>query len=141
MDTRCLNLPDDSYDLVASSHHLEHVGRWEQERVWGEIFRICKPGGRIEHVVPNLEWAGRKLADGSIDGHTLNVLYGAQEAHGDGGKDWNTHYFGYTPELAKALARKAGFVDVQTKSWLEDESMGYNLLITGTKPTEEVGNP
>ena len=40
MDSRMLNLPAESFDLVASSHHLEHLGRWDQETVWREIFRI-----------------------------------------------------------------------------------------------------
>ena len=132
-DTRQLNLPDNHFDLVASSHHLEHIGRWDQEAVWAEIYRICKPGGFIEHIVPSLEWAAHKIVDGQTDEHTLNVLYGAQEAHGYE-RIYNLHYFGYTKALAIALAEEAGFVDVQVKDWKVEESLGYNLIITGRKP-------
>ncbi len=132
-DTRLLNLPEGHFDLVASSHHLEHIGRWDQESVWRQIFKVCAPGGFIEHVVPNIEWAAQKVVDKEVDGHVLNVLYGAQEAHGYE-RQYNLHYFGYTPEVAIALAEQAGFVDVTTEDWKQNPDLGYHLIIRGTKP-------
>ena len=132
-DTRWLNLPDGHFDLVASSHHLEHIGRWEQERAWAEIFRVCKPGGTIEHIVPSIEWAAAKIADGCIDEHVLNVLYGAQEAHGYE-RQFNLHYFGYTKAVAAALAQQAGFTDIVCQDWRDRPELGYNLVIRGNKP-------
>lgn len=129
-DLRWLNLPDCSYDLVASSHAFEHVPRWEQEKVWSEAFRICKPGGRLEVIVPNLAWAAAKIADGQCDEHVLNVLYGAQELHGYE-RLFNLHYFGYTPQLAQALAQNAGFINVTTEDWQTRPELGYNLIIRG----------
>jgi SAM-dependent methyltransferase len=134
MDTRKLNFPDDEFDLVASSHHLEHLGRFEQEAVWREMARVLKPGGRMEHVVPNLQWAGRKLANGEDDADTLNVLYGAQETHGYD-RDLNTHYFGYTPAIARAMAEEVAELEgVEVRTYEDDETLGYNLIVTGTKP-------
>lgn len=132
-DTRLLNLPTDHFDLVASSHHLEHLGRWDQERVWSEMFRVTKPGGRCEHIVPSLDWAARKLAEGEPDEHVYNVLYGAQEAHGYE-RQFNLHYFGYTKKVARALAEQAGYVDVECEDWNERPELGYNLVIRGCKP-------
>lgn len=134
-DTLKLNLPDDHFDLVASSHHLEHLGRWDQEKAWAEIFRVCKPGGRIEHVVPSVEWAAAKIMDGQCDSHCLDVLYGAQEQHGYA-RQYNLHYFGYTKEIGIALAEQAGFVDVAATDWRDEGNEGavYNLTITGRKP-------
>lgn len=135
-DTRYLNLPDNHFHLVASSHHLEHIGRWDQERVWQELYRVCKPGGRTEHVVPSIEWAATKIVQREVDGPVLDVLYGAQEAHGYA-RDFNTHYFGYTGEIGKALAEQAGFVDVTVEDWRDTEALGYNLIIRGRKPKED----
>lgn len=132
-DTRFLNLPYDHFDLVASSHHLEHFARSEQQEVWKQIFLITKPGGKIEHVVPSLEWAAAKIAAGEMDEHVLNVLYGAQESHGYA-RELNTHYFGYTKALATALAEAAGFVDVKCEDWTDTPDLRYNLIITGNKP-------
>uniref|UniRef100_A0A6M3IEF1 Putative methyltransferase n=1 Tax=viral metagenome TaxID=1070528 RepID=A0A6M3IEF1_9ZZZZ len=136
MDTRWLNLPDASYDLVASSHHLEHFGRYEQVKLWQEMARILKPGGRMEHIVPNLRWAGWKLANAEDADMTaiLDVLYGAQEDLGMP-RECNTHYMGYTPELARELAEQvAGLVDVTVDGYQDNPALGFNLVIKGRKP-------
>lgn len=132
-DTRLLNLPSDHFDLTASSHHLEHLGRFDQESAWAEIFRVTKPGGATEHVIPNVEWAGEKIAAGEMDEDVMNVLYGAQESHGYE-REYNLHYFGYTPAVALALAEAAGFVDVTVESYKDRPELGYNLIVRGTKP-------
>lgn len=135
-DTRMLNLPEDHFDLVGSSHHLEHLGRWDQEMVWKEIFKVCKPGGVIEHIVPSLDWAAQKILTGKVDEHVMNVLYGAQEAHGytEQPRLYNLHYFGYTKDIAKSLAEMVGFVAVTCEDWRDALSNGYNLIIRGRKP-------
>jgi SAM-dependent methyltransferase len=137
-DTRKLNLPDEHFDLVASSHHLEHIGRWDQESVWREMFRITKPGGTFEHTVPDVSWAAAKISNGQYDEHVLNVLYGAQESHGYE-REFNLHYFGYTPEVGIALAEKAGYVDVTATNWKQQPELGYNLILKGTRPIVESG--
>lgn len=137
-DSRLLNLPENHFDLVASSHHFEHLGRWEQEGLWKEAFKVCKPGGRVEIIVPTVEWAAHKITDGQVDEHVFNVLYGAQEAHGYE-RQFNTHYFGYTKSVGIALAEQAGFVDVKARDWRDEEKLGYNLIIEGKKPGPEPG--
>lgn len=132
-DSRWMNLPSDHFDLLASSHHFEHIGRWDQEQLWSEVFRVCKPGGRIEIIVPSVEWAAAKIADGQGDGPAFDVLYGAQEAHGYE-RQYNTHYFGYTKDNATALAEQAGFMNVKCEDWRDNARLGYNLIITGQKP-------
>ncbi|MHA2426012.1 MAG: methyltransferase domain-containing protein [Candidatus Thorarchaeota archaeon] len=137
MDTRYLNFPDETWNRVASSHHLEHLPRWEQEKVWQEMFRVLKFGGDTEHVVPSIEWAGHKLAGGENDPSVFNVLYGAQEASHEidtDSRDMNTHYFGYTKEIAKALAESVGFVDVELVDWRDDPRLGLNMIIRARKP-------
>lgn len=138
-DTRHLNLPAEHFDLVASSHHLEHIPRWEQESVWSQIFLVTKPGGKIEHIVPSLDWAGAKLANGECDEHVLNVLYGAQEAHGYD-RQFNLHYFGYTKAIGKALAENAGFADVECEDYRDRPELGYNLVIRGKKPSADAND-
>ena len=136
-DTRHLNLPDGHFDMVASSHHLEHIGRWDQEEMWHNIFRVCKPGGKIEHIVPSWDWAAAKIVAGETDEHVVNVLVGAQEAHGYE-RVFNTHFMPYTKDVATALAQTAGFVNVTCEDWRDRESLGYNLVIRGEKPAESV---
>lgn len=132
-DSRKMTFLDNTFDLVASSHHLEHIGRHDQELVWNEMFRICKPGGGIEHVIPDVSWAANEIMKGNVDVNVLNVLYGAQEAHGYA-REFNLHYFGYTPSVAISLAEKAGFVNVKATNWQDDPALGYNIILTGYKP-------
>lgn len=135
-----LNLPDNHYDLVASRHALEHVGRFQQEKVWSEIFRICKPGGKLEIIVPNLQWAAEKIANGEIDMHVYNVVFGGAESDPDmqeSGAIFNIHRFGFTPSIAKALAENAGFVDVKITDWKTDPSMDYHMVIAAVKPEKK----
>ncbi len=132
-DLLLLNLPDNHFDLVASSHAFEHVGRWDQERLWAEAYRVCRPGGVCEVIVPNAEWAAAKIHDGVVDGHVLNVLYGAQEAHGYA-REFNTHYFCYTPAIIRALAAQAGFTDLVVEDWKSHPDLTYHLVLRGHKP-------
>jgi len=50
-----LPFSDGSFDLVYHSHVLEHMDRFEAGKFIKECFRVCKPGGIIRVVVPDLE--------------------------------------------------------------------------------------
>lgn len=132
-DTRLLNLPDDHFDMVATSHHLEHFGRYEQEKIWANLVKVLKPGGVVEFVIPNVEWAAAKIVNNDIDERVFDVLYGAQERF-EFERDWNTHYFAYTPAIAKALAEEAGLVDVKIRTYNDDPNLKWELVLTACKP-------
>jgi len=50
-----LPLPDDSVELVYSSHFLEHIPRDMVTHFLGECLRILHPGGVLRLAVPDLE--------------------------------------------------------------------------------------
>ena len=35
--------------------------------IWREVFRVCKPGGRCEIIVPDVSWAAAKIVAGEFD--------------------------------------------------------------------------
>ena len=45
-------LPDLSVDEVRASHVLEHVPAPDRVAVFNEVWRVLKPGGRFEVIVP-----------------------------------------------------------------------------------------
>jgi SAM-dependent methyltransferase len=135
-DTRQLNLPDDHFDMVATAHHLEHFGRYEQEKIWAELVRICKPGGSVEFILPNLEWAAAKIVEQTTDERTFDVLYGAQERFFEDRK-YNTHFFCYTPAIAKALAENAGLIDVEIRTYTDEPKMVWEMLLLAKKPKDD----
>jgi predicted SAM-dependent methyltransferase len=57
---RPLPFADDSFDVVYSSHVLEHFAKNEGERLVKECFRVLKPGGILRLVVPDLEQTCRE---------------------------------------------------------------------------------
>ncbi len=132
-----LNLPDDHYDLVASRHSFEHVGRFQQEQLWSEAYRICKPGGRLEVIVPSLLWAAQKIVAGELDIHVFNVVFGGAESDQEmkeSGGVYNIHKFGYTPDVLRALAESAGFTEVKITDWRDDPGMNYHMVLHAVKP-------
>jgi SAM-dependent methyltransferase len=53
-DGRRIPFPDRSFDIVFSSHVLEHIKN--EEEVHGEMHRVLRPGGAGIHVVPTHTW-------------------------------------------------------------------------------------
>ncbi len=51
--TTKIPLPDNYADLVYSQDFLEHIDPYKKVAVINECWRILKPGGRMEHYVPN----------------------------------------------------------------------------------------
>ena len=73
MDMHNMTFADDEFDIVYSSHSLEHA--YDVEKVAGEFVRVCKPDGIIAIEMPiNFEPRGADLIDiGDID--TLSALF------------------------------------------------------------------
>lgn len=79
-DLRMMPFDDDEFDLVYSSHVLEHVPKKDTLTALKEMVRILrKEDGILFLVLPDLDWAVKKLADGDYDGDVSNVLYGSQQ--------------------------------------------------------------
>ena len=81
------------FDIVFSSHTLEHFCRQEVPQVLDERVRILKPEGELRLILLNLEWAAQHIMNKEIDNDVLNVLYGAQTY------DENFHKMGFTPQI------------------------------------------
>ena len=47
--------PDESIDLIWSSHVIEHFNDAECEDLFREFYRILKPGGKTYHALPHVE--------------------------------------------------------------------------------------
>jgi len=48
-------LPDNTVDEVISSHTIEHFDDEECEKLFREIHRVLKKGGRTYHILPHLD--------------------------------------------------------------------------------------
>ena len=118
-DIRLLPFANEEFDKIYSSHVLEHFGRAEINSIFKEWLRVLKPGGEVEIIVPNIEWAFSNFNSSNND--AMNVLYGAQD------NPYDYHKVGFTPTTIKELFNIFG---VSVKSV---DLIGYNIIIKGTK--------
>jgi len=124
-----LPIIDCSYDLVYSSHTLEHLGRNEIFITLSEWKRVLKDGGILWVIVPNLEWAAEKILKKNSkikntlddEDQILSVLYGDQTY------DNNYHKMGFVP---KTLMREFELLGLKKINYSIE---GYNLSVKGVK--------
>lgn len=128
-DVRQLPFGMNSFDIVFSSHVLEHFPRAEWEGVLTEWVRVLKPYGELRLVLPNIEWAAERVVRGEIDDNVLNVLYGAQS------NKWDFHYNGLTPKRLEVALAKLGLTDFKCEN-----DAGYNMIISARFAGENEGN-
>lgn len=109
-DVRYLPVPDQTFDIVFSSHTLEHFPWTSVDKVLKEWSRVLKVGGELRLFLPNLRWAAQHLIEDKMLPHDLWVLYGEQ----DYAK--NYHASGFTPSAIKGLIESLGiYEDIEVR--------------------------
>lgn len=120
-DFRRLPFANEEFDIVYSSHALEHVPRAEAEATLDEWVRVLKKDGELRLVLPNLEWAAKKILAGdyAIEKGTnvcaFDVLY-AQQSYAE-----DFHKNGFTPKILRDALKKRGFKKIML------ETPGFNI--------------
>ena len=77
-DLQALSFDDDTFDVVTSSHVLEHVA--EPAHAFSELFRVVRPGGRLIFSIP-ISWPPphtsirRAHVEGNTIVHDLPAMY------------------------------------------------------------------
>jgi SAM-dependent methyltransferase len=120
-DVRNLPFGGAEFDLVFSSHVLEHISRDEWENTLNEWVRVLKPEGELILCLPNIEWAIEHRNEPENLDHVLNVFYGAQS------NPYDFHYNGFWPERLKNHLTKLGFKIVG------EQHHGYNMMINARR--------
>lgn len=117
-DVRKLPVPDETFDIVFSSHTLEHFGWKGVDKVLKEWARVLKVGGEMRLVVPNLRHVAQRLLDDTIVPTDMWVLYGEQDY------PQNMHVMGFTPNILRDLVHSIG------REWgQEDKGVFENIQV------------
>lgn len=95
------NYQDNIFDAVMISHVIEHVPA--PKSLLSECYRILKPGGVLSMVTPNIESIGSNV-------------YRRSWLHLDPPR----HLILYNGRALLTLARKAGFIDIKTRTTIRD---------------------
>ena len=120
-DLRRLPFATGEFDIIHSSHVLEHFGREEVGSVLDEWVRVLKEDGELRFVLPNLKWAAGQLLKDVVSDDVMNVLYG-QQTYAQ-----NYHKTGFTPETLRKMLeeRKFKLIDIKTD--------GFNIVCIATR--------
>jgi len=122
-DLRKLPVPDETFDIVYSSHTLEHFSYLSIQTVLKEWLRVLKVGGELRLVVPNLKHVGIRLAKDELRITDMWVLYGEQDY------PKNFHAAGFTPKMLQALAESVGnLTDIEVSEHDTFSEGGPNAL-------------
>jgi SAM-dependent methyltransferase len=130
-DVRYLPVPDQTFDIVFSSHTLEHFPWTSVDKVLKEWCRVLKVGGELRLIVPNLRWSAQRILDDTLVPEDYWVLYGEQ----DYAK--NYHSVGFTPNSLRLLVESLGiFENIEVKEGNiagPPGPDGWNMQLKATK--------
>lgn len=118
------------FDVVYTSHCVEHLYPAEVRVALAEFHRVTKPGGSVIVIVPDLEGVCAtedvlfECPIGPITG--LDLIYGCRfDAHRS---TYMAHHSGFVSQTLEAALRDAGFAAVTMKRLPE-----YNLMAVAKK--------
>lgn len=86
-------LPDNSVHAIFCSNALEHIGKKEIVPTLREWHRLLIPQGRLQLVIPDLEWACLWWLEHQNTDWSMDILFGHQ------GHDGEYHKTGFTPRI------------------------------------------
>ena len=130
--TNISHIPNDYIDCAYSSHMIEHIHYFKVPIVINELLRVCKPGGFVRFITPNMKTVAIRLASGKIldtvyDSaggpiSAMDMLYGSRYHTHRHSSDFMVHKCGFTKEVFEELSTKHNF-----KMTLKE--IGYDLVV------------
>lgn len=129
------HVEENTVEHITSRHFLEHLTYRQGKAYADACYKILKPGGTFEFVIPNFVWHVRQwLTEENVMGfhiddpfqRGMDGLWGKQR--GELEDLWDTHKAGYKPWQAIKLCKDAGFDSVE-----QIESSIKNLHIKAVK--------
>lgn len=130
--TNISHIPNDYIDCAYSSHMIEHIHYFKVPIVINELLRVCKTGGFVRFITPNMKTVAIRLASGKIldtvyDSaggpiSAMDMLYGSRYHTHRHSSDFMVHKCGFTKEVFEELSTKHNF-----KMTLKE--IGYDLVV------------
>lgn len=121
-DVRHLSFGDATFDGVEFHHVLEHLTPEDGAIALLELWRVLKPGGRLELSCPEMAACAQTLLAGN-----LAVLINIFSPHPE---DAQRHRWGYTWQTARQAMERAGFQGIGPMPVTEP----HELRLCGVKP-------
>lgn len=102
------NLPyqDGTVDTIYSSNALEHVSKFDVVPTLREWKRVLKIGGKLEIIVPDLEWACCWWLKHQQTDWSMDIIFGNQRHEGE------YHKTGFTPDIMHQYLTVTGGLEI-----------------------------
>jgi predicted SAM-dependent methyltransferase len=111
---------------------IEHIDYFKVPTVINELLRICKPGGYLRILTPNLQVIGKQVSEGDLlstiyDSNggpiaALDIIYGHRHSVHRSGVDFMRHRTGFSKTVFETIAKEHNF-DMDIKE------VGFDLLV------------
>lgn len=133
------HLEPSSVSEITSRHFFEHLTFSQADKTLDVFYKILKPGGIVNIIVPDMEYHCNQLLNSNIQEpsdtfpsvsgvqHAICSFYGWQNESNQG-NTWDIHKSGYNFELLKMKLETFGFASVQ-----RIEDTGFNLNVKALK--------
>lgn len=137
--TNLSGLDDEQFDVVYTSHMMEHLDYFQVVPTIKDFLRVLKPNGEARIVVPNLKAIAAEISTGNLLGKiydspggpisAIDMLYG-HRASVLRGSEFMRHKTGFTKESFESMLLTAGIDSFKV------QEIGYNLLVSVYKQTQ-----
>jgi predicted SAM-dependent methyltransferase len=118
------HIPDNYVNCVYTSHMIEHIDYFKVSPVLKELLRICKLGGIVRIVTPNLQVIGEHISKGDLltpiyDSNggpisPIDIIYGHRHSVHRNRVDFMIHRTGFTKQVFEHIATENNF-DIDIK--------------------------
>ena len=115
-DARSNRIPyaDNIIEEIVAGYLLLHVPYEHHEPLVSEMFRVLRPGGRLELGEVDMPVAMQRWMANPADQQAREMIWGEQgNVHGPHLAQYDKHCAGHTEETLRALLEKHGFVRVK----------------------------
>jgi predicted SAM-dependent methyltransferase len=126
------HIPNNYVTCAYTSHMIEHIDYFKVPSVISELLRVCKPGGYVRILTPNLQVVGEKIASGdlldvvyeSAGGpiSPIDIIFGHRHSVHKNRVDFMIHRTGFSKKVFEHIAKEHNF-DMDIKE------VGFDLLV------------
>ncbi len=117
--TEISHIPPEFVDCIYASHIIEHIDYFKVAVVIKELLRICKPGGFVRLITPDLQTIAEYVTSGDLlscvyesNGgpiSAIDMIYGHRHSVHRTGVDFMRHRTGFTKKVFETMAEQHGF--------------------------------
>lgn len=125
-----IDCPDASVDEIVAGYLLLHVAYPHHEPLVAEMYRVLKPGGRLELGEVDMPLAMRRWLMNPMDQSARDMIWGEQSGEL---AEFDTHRAGNSEGTLRDMLMRAGFRQIQRVK-IHAATVWYELTLRAVKP-------